>query len=52
MHRYRKFLLLVLPAALLALAAPAAGATLDQIEPQYLRRPDVTMSAAHKSVLG
>jgi tRNA threonylcarbamoyl adenosine modification protein YeaZ len=30
----------------------AAGATLDQIEPQYLRRPDVTMSAAHKSVLG
>jgi tRNA threonylcarbamoyl adenosine modification protein YeaZ len=30
----------------------AAGATLDQIEPQYLRRPDVTMSAGHKSVLG
>jgi tRNA threonylcarbamoyl adenosine modification protein YeaZ len=29
-----------------------AGATLDQIEPQYLRRPDVTMSAGHKSVLG
>jgi tRNA threonylcarbamoyl adenosine modification protein YeaZ len=30
----------------------ATGTTLDQIEPQYLRRPDVTMSAGHKSVLG
>jgi tRNA A37 threonylcarbamoyladenosine modification protein TsaB len=30
----------------------AEGATLDQIEPQYLRRPDVTESAGRKSVLG
>jgi hypothetical protein len=30
----------------------ADGVTLDQVEPQYLRRPDVTMSAGRKSVLG
>jgi tRNA threonylcarbamoyladenosine biosynthesis protein TsaB len=30
----------------------ADGTTLDQVEPQYLRRPDVTMSAGRKSVLG
>lgn len=30
----------------------AGGAVLDQIEPQYLRRPDVTESAGRKSVLG
>jgi tRNA threonylcarbamoyl adenosine modification protein YeaZ len=30
----------------------AAGRTLVHVEPQYLRRPDVTMSTGHKSVLG
>jgi hypothetical protein len=30
----------------------ASGASLDDVAPQYLRRPDVTMSAGHKSVLG
>lgn len=30
----------------------SAGLTLDHIEPQYLRRPDVTESSGRKSVLG
>ncbi|HET8614238.1 MAG TPA: tRNA (adenosine(37)-N6)-threonylcarbamoyltransferase complex dimerization subunit type 1 TsaB [Actinomycetales bacterium] len=41
-------------AALAAFTAQllAAGATLDDTAPQYLRRPDVTESAGRKSVLG
>jgi hypothetical protein len=30
----------------------ATGATLDDTAPQYLRRPDVTMSTSRKSALG